>query len=252
MINERNSDFRKSIKIVKAWKQACCAVDERFKLKSFHLEQILVRTFAQQPRLEIFDALFGYFRELPALLVSPQIPDRADPSRMIDEYVAALTQSEREAVVEARDGFLIRLEEIEISAEIGSLVSGRSRKRRGAAEAYLFDQGIPLLTESEDLRIQGNVLPRAGGFRPEILDQTGLIDVDRRIRFSVTHGVASDLYKWKVKNDDSSPQPRGEISDHSTSSDPEHTQYKGSHFVECFAVRDGTCIARAKQNVVLK
>jgi hypothetical protein len=84
------------------------------------------------------------------------------------------------------------------------------------------------------------------------MDQSGLIAVDRRIRFSVTHGVASDYYKWKVKNDDSSPQPRGEISDHSTASDPEHTQYKGSHFVECFAVRDGTCIARAKQNVVLK
>ena len=63
--------------------------------------------------------------------------------------------------------------------------------------------------------------------------------------------IACDLYKWKVKNDDACIQPRGEISDHKTLRHPEYTQYKGKHFVECYAIRNGICIATARQNVII-
>src|SRR5690606_20452901 len=40
-INSTNSDFRKSVKFVKGWKNACKEKKESFKLKSFHLEQLI-------------------------------------------------------------------------------------------------------------------------------------------------------------------------------------------------------------------
>ncbi|NIT99702.1 MAG: hypothetical protein GWN01_01780 [Nitrosopumilaceae archaeon] len=76
--------------------------------------------------------------------------------------------------------------------------------------------------------------------------------MDRKIEFRIsTDDTGADLYKWKVKNDDSSEEPRGEISDHHTKNDPESSKYRGNHYVECYAIRDGVCIAKARQNVVI-
>lgn len=251
-LNEVNEDFRKAVKFAKGWRASCKESDDSFPLKSFHLEQAITRWMAAYPQADIFDIIFEFFYRLPDFMRYPQIPDRADPTRNIDDYVAGLTQADRRKVTEARDGFLIKLEEFEEGDDIGSLLTVRRRKRASANEAYLFDQKIPMLTERE-FSITAEVLPRTGGFRGFILDKLGLIQVDREIRFRLgPDAPPADIYKWKVKNDDNSPQPRGEITDHGTMRDPEHTKYAGTHYVECFAVKDGVCVARSKQNVVLK
>ena len=251
-VNEGNADFRKAVKIVKAWKQACCGADSNFKLKSFHLEQVITEYFRAGAVNEIFDAIFRFFCEIPILISQPMIPDRADPGRKIDAYVADLSPIQRQAVIQARDHFLIQLESLTDAADVPGLLNPGFHERAGTAERFLFDQGIPVLIEDEEiLRIQGFVLVR-DGFRSFVLDTRGLVTVDRKIRFSVTRAIQADLYKWKVKNDDGCPQPRGEITDHRTASDPERTQYRGKHFVECYAIRGGICIARARQNVEIK
>jgi hypothetical protein len=172
--------------------------------------------------------------------------------RRIDEYVASLSHDERRTVDHARDGFLIALENFNEGDDVGTLVSAPPRERRSDVEAYLFDQGIPMLNE-HDFTIVGHVLEREGGFRAYILDRIGLIKVDRSVRFRLGNDAPpADIYKWKVKNDDNSPQPRGEITDHQTLRDPESTKYNGRHFVECYAVRNGVCIGRGRQDVVLQ
>jgi hypothetical protein len=101
--------------------------------------------------------------------------------------------------------------------------------------------------------IRGRVLEREGSFRAFILDAIGIISVDRKIEFRIGKDKTDATnYKWKVKNDDNSDEPRGEITDDQTKNDPEHSKYRGSHYVECYAIKDGVCIAKAKQSVVLK
>lgn len=251
-VNEANEDFRKAVKIAKAWKQACCETSDHFKLKSFHLEQVITEYFRATDSLDIFDATFQFFYDIPGLLSKPNIPDRADPDRKIDAYVADLTPLERQTVIQARDHFLIQLENLVSAADVPSLLEPGFRKRVGTSESFLFDQGIPVLIEDDAiLRIQGLALVR-DGFRQSVLDARGLISADRRIQFSVIKPVSADLYKWKVKNDDNSPQPRGEITDHTTAHHPERTRFKGKHFVECYAIKGGVCIARARQNVEIQ
>lgn len=252
-VNNANSDFRKAVKIVKAWKQACCEASENFKFKSFHLEQVITGYFLVNRSIDIFDAVFRFFCDTPFLLTKPMIPDRADPSRMIDAYVADLTPLERRTVIQARDHFLIQLENLAGTSDIPNLLKPGFRERVGSAESFLFDQRVPVLIEDDAiLRIEGFVLVR-DGFRSFTLDARGLVSVDRRIRFSVVRPVSSvDLYKWKVRNDDSAPEPRGEITDNSTAHDPERTAYPGKHFVECYAIRADICVARARQNVELR
>lgn len=250
-LNRVNSDFRKATKFVKAWKGACKAADSDFPLKSFHIEQILTRFFQNHQSADIFDAIFHFFTGLPGFVTYAAIPDRADPTRLIDAYVDDLTADQRRKINQARDHFLIHLEEFEAGDDVADLLKPGRHQRSSDSEAYLFDSNIPMLCESE-FSIVGHVQPGTGGFRAKILDAIGFIENDRKIDFSLGGDAPeADLYKWKVKNDDNSPQPRGEITDHHTLRQPEHTKYRGKHYVECFAIQNGVCIARSKQNVVL-
>lgn len=252
-VNEKNPDFRKSVKFVKAWRSSCIELNEAFKLKSFHIEQIITQYFIQDIGLEIFDAIFNFFCDLPNFIKRSQIPDRADASKKIDDYIDDLTEAEKQLIIQARDFFLIKLEAFSEDSSVADLLKGGFRKRASNTEAYLFDSQIPTLIEKDaKMNIIGRVLQREGGFREKFLSAIGLIEVDRRIEFRlVDQRPIADIYKWKVKNDDRSKDPRGEITNHTTRNDPEHTKYNGEHFVECYAIKDGVCIARAKQNVVL-
>jgi hypothetical protein len=119
-------------------------------------------------------------------------------------------------------------------------------------EAYLFDYGIPVLVEHPKLKIVATALERAGSFRRRILDFFGRIEIDRKIQFRADElPVRVDIYKWKVKNDDKCSEPRGEITDFHTRHDPENTKFNGAHYVECYAILNGVCIAKGRQNVVL-
>jgi len=109
ILNEANADFRKSVKLPKKWKQVAKEANEQFKMKSFHIEQIITSYFRDRVTLDILEAVTRFFVELPQWISHSQIPDRADSTRNIDAYVDELTASERAAILTARDIFLARL-----------------------------------------------------------------------------------------------------------------------------------------------
>jgi hypothetical protein len=165
-----------------------------------------------------------------------------------------LTLGQKSKIQETRDKFLIELETMNRSKSVSLLLQGGSHKRASSTEAYLFDYNIPVFTEEElTFNIDGKVLPK-DGFRGEWLlsSRGGRVEKNRKIKFEISKNeTKADLYKWKVKNDNSSENPRGEITDHRTRNDPESTQYTGNHYVECYAILNNTCIARARRTVII-
>jgi len=253
LVNKGNSDFRRTVKFAKAWKNACKELSDDFPLKSFHIEQLITIFFQGHPDAEVFDGVFDFFVTLPDEILVPQIRDRANGSKYIDSYLTDLTKQQRDMVRQARDHFLKMLEEISDIDSIDVLFDVHFYQRTCASEQYLFDQGIPVLTDSDFFfQIRGHVQEKQGGFRRFILDAIGRIPIDRKINFRIEGTPPPvDMFKWKVKNDDYSPEPRGEITDHRTKNDPEYTKYIGDHYVECYAILDNVCVAKAKQNVKL-
>lgn len=257
-LDTQNSDFRKVAKFIKRWKHNCKEKNDGFGLKSFHVEQVIFEIFKQNPEFDITDAIFQFFHELPETIFQPQIEDRADSKRFIDSYLNDLSLPQKNLIKEARDAFLIKLEYLSETPSVSDLLNAAFHKRASnnkgcCTEQYLFDFNIPTFIEKDKvLRISGTALPTSGGFRERILDALGLIERERKIKFRITRDAPdADLFKWKVKNDNRSIEPRGEITDSSTRNDPESTRYKGEHYVECYAIKDGVCIARARQNVKL-
>lgn len=250
-----NPDFRKTVKFVKRWKNCLSeATQGELKLKSFHVEQVITGYFKDVSNLDMFDAIFEFFYNLPSIINKPnQIADRANREKFIDDYLSQFNSEQKQQFKHARDGFLVRLENIKSTNSIDELFKIEFYKRSCSEESFLFDQYIKMLVdESSTIKIIGQVEPRIGGFRGYILNKTGLLDIDRRIKFEAENAPNADLLKWKVKNDNRSAQPRGEITDHRTKNNPEKTSYKGNHYVECFAIQGNECIASYKQLVVLE
>lgn len=249
-LNAANEDFRRASKIVKGWRRATKQKHKDFPLKSFHLEQAVFEYFINNPAHTVFDAVFEVLRNIRTLARTPRFRDRADTTKFIDEYVRNLSTEDRELAEQAADFFLIGLERAESVADIARLFSGGIFRRNGGEEAYLFDQGIPVFSE-HTVPIEAEAV-EGDGFRRKILNAVGWIARSRSIYFRVGKGAPdSDLFKWKVKNDDRCAKPRGEITDHRTKSDPERTTYVGDHYVECYAIKNGVCIGVGRQNVRL-
>jgi hypothetical protein len=247
-INDKNSDYRKAIKFAKKWKQNAVDINNDFKLKSFHIEQLFMAIFARNININIFDAVFEFFCHIPKFISEPQIRDRADQTIFIDSYLNDLTQIQKDMIIQTRDKFLVGLEEFTSSNSIEELLNGKTYKRKFYSEKYLFDDNIPtLIDDSLKFSIEGYLKNRSG-FReykcPISIDHP-VIECNNFIKFQIEeNNTAGDMYKWKVKNSDDSPDPRGEITDHRTKNDPESTKYSGRHYVECYAIKNHICISK--------
>ena len=258
-----NGEFRRTVKLVKKWKTALKAKDEKLNLKSFHLEQVIVGYFQNNQGLEIFDAIFKFFVELPEIIDNPnQIRDRANHNAFIDDYLKDLTKGSKERIKQARDYFLVSLENFSGGNEcIGDLFSDVGFfERLGTSEEFLFDYGIPVLIEEPNFTIDGYLQQKKGGFRPVWLSQmkNPVSKWGEKIEFSIRKDVRKDYTLWKVQNDKEcreardKRETRGEITRNQTSNHPEITAYIGDHYVECFAVKNNVCIARAKIEVRIR
>ncbi|MBP1223677.1 nucleotide-binding domain-containing protein [Flavobacterium sp. 1355] len=255
-LNQRNEDFRKSVKFIKGWKHKCKEKNNEFKLKSFHLEQLITKDFILDINQDIFQSVFIFFTSLKKNIEKPNILDRADSTKYIDQYLLELTENQRDLINEAIDGILIAFEDIDLNPNIETIVSSGFYKRKSDSEAYLFDQIIPILIDdSLNLSIDGFV-EKFDGFRKftaPLKLANGIVDNKNSIQFKVVQNTTNaDTLKWKVKNDNNSLQPRGEITDNSTYRKIETTAYIGKHYVDCFAVKNNKCIARDRVNVVVK
>ena len=145
LINEKNEDFRKSAKFVKAWKWACKEQSDNFKLKSFHIEQVITGYFSNNPQLEIYDAVLQFFQNLPRIIERAQIPDRADNAVFIDSYVNDLTGEERQAIIEAGTLFLQKLQTLTSESELGNLFEDTVKRAKKA-----LTKGFPIVVTSRD------------------------------------------------------------------------------------------------------
>jgi hypothetical protein len=146
-LNNANPDFRKSVKLPKKWKHAAKEADDAFKLKSFHIEQIITSYFRDRATFEILEAVTRFFVELPQWISRSQIPDRADPRRNIDAYVDDLTASQRAAILGARDAFLARLRSFDGSQDAEVLFEAKPLAAAARATASAVTAASATITQ---------------------------------------------------------------------------------------------------------
>jgi hypothetical protein len=112
------------------------------------MEQIITGYFRQNLQLDIYDSVVRFFNDLPTFIAQAQIPDRADQSKNIDEYVSDLTDAEKRLIMDARAVFLSKLNSFSESSDVKELIeAGFSKSQYATASA-------------------GGTSPSVSGFRP--------------------------------------------------------------------------------------
>jgi Second Messenger Oligonucleotide or Dinucleotide Synthetase domain/Adenylyl/Guanylyl and SMODS C-terminal sensor domain len=134
---------------------------------------------------------------------------------------------------------------------------GRARNTEQLIERDLH---IPLRIDPRyRVTLDARVQPKAG-FRTYDLQKHGnAVGKYRTIRFSLGKCNVPGPYEvyWKVRNTGEEAIRadciRGQIvKDTGSLRRDEPTKYRGKHYVECYIVRNGVCVARAHQSVVIK
>ena len=100
------------------------------------------------------------------------------------------------------------------------------------------------------------------GFRDKllsfILSTEGYLALDKRLTFKIVNTDCTEPYDiyWKVRNvgDEAIRRNmiRGNIVKTNSKTKKESTNFKGPHYVECFLVKNGVCVARDKIDVPIK
>ena len=148
----------------------------------------------------------------------------------------------------------------DFSLLLGALVAKGSANVVPTSEQWLDRSfGIPMRL-SETVSMVGRVRALGVANKPYDLPSRGnRVGKGRYIDFEVRSCSVSqpyDLY-WKVRNhgDEASEKAelRGEITKGPSGSQSraEHTAYRGSHYVEVYVVKNGVCVAKDHQEVVV-
>lgn len=132
--------FRKSAKVVKAWRQKHKKESgDAFKLKSFHVEQLVTRHLQQRPGDTILQVLRAVFGSLNRAIEAPAVPDRANAQVFIDQYVADLTPVERAKILNLqKEAFeiVIRLESAQSANEVDKLMDELTQVAQKTSPLY--------------------------------------------------------------------------------------------------------------------
>ncbi len=138
-----------------------------------------------------------------------------------------------------------------ISKSIASPSSRQNEPIPAPNEMFLDEMGIRFNGQEYVLRINTGTV-KDKGFRIGTLRmlKRPLLPKNRALIFSVVRSSVPEPYDvyWKVRNygEDAANHNdlRGEITkDNGSQSRSENTKYRGTHYVECYAVRNGVCVA---------
>lgn len=145
----------------------------------------------------------------------------------------------------------------ESKSEEGSIGSNRSLVSYNNTEQQIADLGFPLrVNPIYKVRLTARVNKKVGHRHYDLHTQGNKVGRGRQITFTVTNFNIPHPFTiyWKTLNRGQyafeSDCIRGQISAGGTTHQ-EPTSFKGSHFVECYIIKDGICIAKDRQSVII-
>lgn len=107
-----------------------------------------------------------------------------------------------------------------------------------------------------DLDIEGKVYQN--GFMPELLSKLKILRNRKKIEFYIQNTSVPKPYRvfWKVRNvgpqAEKRDQIRGQIEESKYETKTELISFDGPHFVECYIIKNGVCMARDRVDVPIK
>jgi len=166
-------------------------------------------------------------------------------------------ENKESSLAKWREIFGDDLKKADQSNERGLQAEGKNIESYDKTEEHIDDLGIPLRLDPSYLVRLGGRVAKKPGFREYVLSSKGnMVGPGRDIHFKIEKCTVPQPYKvyWKTLN--RGPEAirrncvRGQlIEGNDTHHEP--TSFRGNHFVECYIVKDGICVAKDRQSVLI-
>lgn len=134
-LNDKNQAYRHVVKFCKKWKWALKGRYPSIKFKSFHIEMAVKSIFVREPNLDIVSGIKKFYGEIRSFLAAPQIKDRANNGKYIDEYLHDMTQETKNIIANAGAKVVISLNALEAEADSSAV-------QRGLANIFVIAQAV--------------------------------------------------------------------------------------------------------------
>lgn len=120
ILNEVNQNYRHAIKFCKKWKLYLIDRYPELKFKSFHIEMIIKDIITCNISLDSLDVVKKFFGNISDYLKEPQIFDRADNSKYIDEYLNEQSQENKNLIIKEGVKSLLVLNSLDVNSNINN------------------------------------------------------------------------------------------------------------------------------------
>jgi hypothetical protein len=253
----RDSGVTDTIRLLKLWR-----VRNNLFVKHFVLELLAVKLLSRHKSKGRSDQLLLYWETLRDSSDSLTVDDPANPSgndlsELFDSAVRLHLSSAASLTLSTinNQGWEAVFGSTDTAVAKQTVTPGTfAAKSRDSGEQFLSDLGIP---ERLRHRIKMNAEVRQDGFRPfKLRALSSLLRKKRKLVFFLESTDVPEPFdlKWKVKNTGGEAQLakdlRGEITDDSGyRRKTETTKYTGAHYVECYAIKNGVCVAKDRLDV---
>lgn len=249
IINNDSSNFRKTTKLLKAWKHAWKnkrnIKGTEFKLKSFHLELIVQKLISENSEMDVFGLAELFFRNVNGFISVKQFMDRAR-KQYVDDYIDELSEYEKKIIRLSARCALTLIEQIKNTDDEEELIKLSHRLVLGEEfiEAYGYKLAINNLT-SPMFYISVVKNNETNDYKSGVIRLNKNDEVKFKGKFlSPASHTKSKItkYFYKVSNTGEqatrAKQLRGEINKNNTLNLNESAVFRGIHFVECFGVNE--------------
>ncbi|RJR25749.1 hypothetical protein C4578_00750 [Candidatus Microgenomates bacterium] len=272
-----NPSYRKSVKFAKVWKKSCNAGLTEFELKSFHFELVITNIFAQNKGINFYDTVCYFLKNMGQWLEKPAIPDMAESNIFVDSYLNEdKTGVQRKLAVDFASKALSKF--VNMPEEEREEVYSALRESLIANPPWPFAPNPSKINVSCKVKRSEKVknppsfknIPKPfSKFQLEVLNGTRsmtsgeYLSKDYSLYFSPDiNGLVYDEIRWLVVNNGLPALEMARIGGwrgnefHFCEGDSdfkeEHTQYPGMHWVDCYAINKGVCVATGRFYVGIK
>ncbi|MDD3729278.1 MAG: nucleotidyltransferase [Candidatus Pacebacteria bacterium] len=251
------------VKLLKSWKRDKCSY-----VKSFHLELLTIEIINNFEFESYSKGINLFFDNAKDYLDSAIIVDPANSDNLVDDY---LTDDERgnlkflintEATI-ARSA--VDLEDNgktdEAIKEWNKIFTFNPQKKESLTSKQSHEKVLPYAENLQyDIKITSKLFnPTLGKYKENYYSNSRKLPKGWKLRFYVDTSSIPDPKKvfWQVVNTGQEAERAGDLrgevlDDQGSNRRDEHTKYKGTHYVNCFVVKNNSCIAKSRFFVSIK
>lgn len=247
---QNNGNTRKLIRMIKKWEENCCV-----KLKSYEIENAVV-DFLDQDDDNFIDTqtlVFDFFEYFVSKIESTQ-----------KSHVETALKRARKAI-----DFFNADKELKAIAEwkkiFGSdfpgqkTIKSENKEDRFYSKTEQFIEQFHPIEFHENYFVKINCYITQDGWRRYLLNNIPFLLKKKKLEFFIESINVPKPYsiKWKVRNFGEEAKLRDDLRgqiwvDLGRGVREENTKYTGSHYVECYIIKENVCVAYDKFTVLIK